>query len=107
MMRQRNLARRKKHHRQTILTVVALVILVVTAVGIARPKNNGVEAETGTYIEYYVKPGDTLWDIAKSYSNNNVDLRDFVREIEEKNQLTSAAIYIGDMLLVPTRYSDE
>lgn len=107
MMRQRNLARRKKRHRQTLLTVAALVALVVVAVGVAKPKNDSVEAETGTYIEYYVKPGDTLWDIAKAYSNNNVDLRDLVREIEEKNQLKSAAIYIGDMLLVPTRYNGE
>lgn len=104
MIRQRKIELQKKRRRAAIIAAVVLAVIVIAAV-CASKSDNSVEAETDTYIEYYVKPGDTLWDIAKEHSNNNVDLRDFIREIEEKNQLTSAFIYIGDTLLIPARYN--
>lgn len=107
MMRQRKIVLLKKHLRAVALAVVVLAVCISAGVGISRAGKNSVEAENITYVEYYVQTGDTLWDIAKAYSNNNVDLREFIREIEEKNQITGAFIYSGDMLLVPTKYSGE
>ena len=104
MMRQRKIELQRKRRRAAIIAAVVLAVIVIAA-ACASKSDNSVEAETNTYIEYCVSPGDTLWDIAKEHSNNNVDLRDFIREIEEKNQLTDTFIYSGDTLLIPARYN--
>lgn len=107
MMRQRRIVLLKKRLRAAALAAAILTVCISVGVGIARAGKNSAEAEGITYVEYYVQTGDTLWDIAEAYSNNNVDLREFISEIEEKNQLKSAYIYSGDVLLVPTKYSGE
>lgn len=107
MIRQKKLALQRKRLKAVALALAVLAIIVIAAVCISKSDKNNVEPEITTYVEYYVKSGDTLWGIAKAHSNNNVDLREFIREIEEKNQLTSDFIYCGDVLLVPARYSCE
>lgn len=93
---------KKRLRAAVILLALSLsVTLIITAT--SKRTSNGEAAEI-TYVNYCVKPGDTLWDIAEEYSDNNVDLRKFISEIEEKNQLKGADIYIGDSLLVPTTY---
>lgn len=44
-------------------------------------------------IVYYVKPGDTLWDIAKKFRNT----KDYIREL---NELNDDLIYPGQRLLI-------
>lgn len=45
-------------------------------------------------VVYYVKPGDTLWNIAKSFNNT-------VSYIKEVNNLKDDTIYPGQRLLIP------
>lgn len=47
-----------------------------------------------------VESGDTLWDIAKEYSNEK-DLRQYIRDVEEINELSDGLIYEGDILKLP------
>lgn len=45
-------------------------------------------------VIYYVKPGDTLWNIAKSFRNKVEDIKKF-------NELKDDVIYSGQRLLIP------
>ena len=54
------------------------------------PINN----QTNNNIQYVIKPGDTLYNIAKRY-NNNVD------EIKRINNLNTNMLKIGETILIP------
>jgi len=57
------------------------------------------------YIEVVVKPGDTLWEIAKS-QNSNRDLRKAIFEIKESNCLTGNTIQPGQTILLPVEVTN-
>lgn len=67
----------------------AVVRAVATYVGV--PYSGG----SSTTNSYVVKSGDTLWSIAKKYGVS-------VDELKEKNNLTSNALSINQVLLIPT-----
>lgn len=67
----------------------AVVRAVATYVGV--PYSSG----SSTTNSYVVKSGDTLWSIAKKYGVS-------VDELKEKNNLTSNALSINQVLLIPT-----
>ena len=51
-------------------------------------------------VHYSVHAGDTLWKIAAELAPNQ-DPRDFIAELVELNQLTSASVTPGQQLLLP------
>jgi len=65
-------------------------------------KDLGEENE-GEYVEIYIKPGDTLWDLAKKFGNSSKDIRKIVFEICEINHLDTFNIYPGQMIKIPTQ----
>jgi LysM repeat protein len=74
-----------------------LIVLVVAAlaVGLVARSSHGAGPER-TYV---VKPTDTLWSIAaKSYGG---DVREGVWKLEQRNQLGSATIRPGELLVLP------
>jgi LysM repeat protein len=77
--------------------VKLLIVLVVAAlaVGLVARSSHGAGPER-TYV---VKPTDTLWSIAaKSYGG---DVREGVWKLEQRNQLGSATIRPGELLVLP------
>lgn len=59
------------------------------------------EAKT---IHYVVEEGDELWNIAQDETGfDNLDPRDVVDRIKELNNLDSANIYPGDVLIIPVK----
>ena len=48
-----------------------------------------------------VEPGDTLWQIAARYSDDQQDIRDVIRATKQRNRLASAALHPGQTLVVP------
>ena len=50
-------------------------------------------------VTYTVKPGDSLWRIAKEYLGAGIRYGEIVRA----NGMTEAAIYPGDVLIIPRR----
>ena len=49
-----------------------------------------------------VHEGDTLWDIAEAHAPEGVDTALVVRWITQENNLTTACIYAGQILTVPS-----
>lgn len=48
-----------------------------------------------------VESGDSLWAIASRYKSEESDIRDYVAEIRDHNQLVSTQIESGDVLVIP------
>ena len=53
------------------------------------------------YLNRTVSQGDTLWAIARESVPRGQDIRDYITEIYEWNQLTSANIKVGQRLQIP------
>lgn len=90
----------KSKYRFTLFVAIMLV-LVISMVG-TFTGNNTVESLTKvTYAEVQVEPGDTLWDLAKSFGPPDQDLRKVVFEICKINHVSADTIYPGQTLRIP------
>ena len=78
-----------------------LVRIVVLAVGalLLRALFAGETGASGPERHYRVEPGDTLWSIAARTFPG--DPREGVWELRERNDLASATIVPGQMLVLP------
>ena len=86
--------------RKTILIMsLVLVILSITPLAISR-----AFVDNTTYDTVYVKPGDTVWQIASKYATPKDDVREVIYEIRRINKLdNNAHVYPGQALKVPVR----
>lgn len=75
-----------------IITVILTVTVFATVVNGA-DSHNGFETVT-------VERGDTLWDLAKEYSNGT-DIRVYIEKIKALNNMSDSTIYEGDLLKLP------
>lgn len=55
------------------------------------------------YERVTVRSGDTVWAIAASYCSNAEDLRRYVYDISQLNELDGSYLTAGDQLLIPIR----
>lgn len=72
----------------------ALLATIGLVLGAARP-SSGAAPET----DYVVQAGDTLWEIAVEHYAS--DPRKAVWEIQERNDLASPSIVVGQVLVLP------
>ncbi|WP_371370986.1 LysM peptidoglycan-binding domain-containing protein [Sporomusa aerivorans] len=87
--------------RKIILVVsLVLTILAITPLAISR-----AFVDNTTYETVYVKPGDTVWQIAAKYTTDKDDIRELIYEIRQINKLdNNAKVYSGQILKVPVRH---
>lgn len=93
MNRRYVLKNRRRFFTFVVIAIIALSYLSLAAVA------RGADAETA-YKTVVVRQGDTLWDIAKEYGNGR-DPRQYIRYVEELNQITDDIIREGDILKIP------
>jgi len=58
------------------------------------------------YKSVYIKEGDTLWNISKEYLIGDMDIRQYIDEVIKYNNLESALIKPGQVILMPI-YNDK
>ncbi len=75
-----------------ILTVILTVTVFATAA-------NGADSHSG-FETVTVERGDTLWDLAKEYSNGT-DIHVYIERIKVMNDMSDSTIYEGDVLKLP------
>ncbi len=63
--------------------------------------NSGGASNVQEYVEFAVQPGDTLWQIARNHSPANMDIREYIYQIQEINNVKNSVIHPGDVLLLP------
>ncbi|MEN6412668.1 MAG: LysM domain-containing protein [Veillonellales bacterium] len=86
--------------RKTMFVLfLVLLILNITPLAISR-----AFVDTTTYETVYVKPGDTVWQIAAKYTTDKDDIRKLIYEIRQINKLdNNAKVYPGQTLKVPIK----
>lgn len=89
--------------RRGRVTVVALLATLVFAAFLAG--RSGASASTDTaapvaYSQTTVKPGETLWSVAKRVAPHS-DPRALVDDIRALNHLSSGGLQVGQLLVLP------
>ena len=62
-------------------------------------KDNSAEA-VRLYKSVRIRPGDTLWDLAVEYSDGQMPVEEYIRELRSMNRLPSDTIHRGQYLTV-------
>lgn len=83
---------RAKARAKSIFVLACLVVVAITVAA------KGKEPEI---IGYRYDSGDTVWEMASRHCPNNMDIREFVREIEEVNGIENAIVYKGRNYKIP------
>jgi nucleoid-associated protein YgaU len=81
-----------------LLLAIVMVFLSTSLIQIAKGQERPV------YETYIVKKGDTLWNIARFYSSDEVDIRDVIFDISMHNDISgNEHIYPNQRLEIPVR----
>ena len=91
----------------TICLIGALVITFGSFLSRAEEKEPDV-----TYYKYYtnieIHPGDTLWELAEDYMDENYESREaYMDEVRELNSLNSDSKIVAGQYLIMPYYSTE
>lgn len=81
-----------------IKTILILSIMLLLFVSIPGKASNKKEV---SYREYFVLKGDTVWSIASRFKTENMDIRDYMYEIEKTNEIKNSKIYENNKLIIP------
>lgn len=93
------LKRDRQNRRKKRLLVLALTAFIIF--GLSMAFNSGGASDVQEYVEFSVRPGDTLWNIARIHSPANMDIREYIYQIQVINNVKNSIIYPGDILLLP------
>lgn len=77
-----------------LLLIIAMTLLIQLSIHFRHDS-------PATMATINVTEGDTLWSIARSSLPEGRDIRDFIHELREVNQLTGANIITGQQLMIP------
>lgn len=86
----------KKFKRFMFLTILLTSIIIFTS--ILTFKAYSKDIPKFDYIS--IQAGDTLWSIAKNYSDNK-DIREVIYNISELNNIHNTPIQPGDIIKIP------
>lgn len=91
---------RKKAARQRMAFFAIVTVLICVAVVFLGGKSS-YGSENIYVSEHVVSYGDTLWSIAKEYKPDSVTMDEYLYKLRRANSMTSSAINVGDVLIIP------
>ena len=88
--------------RGRVVVLLALVTLILTAFSLGRVGSEAAPAGFGTATtsSTVVRPGESLWAVAKRIAPDN-DPRAVIDQIAELNNLSSSGLQAGQLLVIP------
>lgn len=93
MNRKYVLKNRRRFYMFVIFMTISLSCIFFAATA------NGADTNP-TFTSVTIEKGETLWHLAKEYSHGG-DIRQYIREIKEINNLSDGTIYEGDVIKMP------
>ena len=99
--------RPRRKHFFSFYTIISIVLLS-TALALFIPATAKAGDDTVYYkyfTAYMVQKGDTLWELAREYSNGESYI-DYINEVKDINHLYSDRITAGQYIVIPF-YSTE
>ena len=82
---------------------ILITILVITFAAVTILNHGKAEASAmNTYMQVVVEDHDSLWSIAEGYCSRNMDMRDFIDDICEINDINvNDYLQPGDVVFIP------
>ena len=80
--------------------LLVLTLIAATLICVACGKHE-TEYDCNT-ITYTVSPGETLWEIAEKYCPEDMDIREYIYEIEKLNDITGKLSVCQTITLLTT-----
>lgn len=84
------------------LSIISITVIVVLLFLSSAVQATGQVTETA---DYRVKPGDTLWQIAKTHGPEDADTRRIVAVIEKINEIDGGRLQAGQVIEIPVASS--
>ena len=81
--------------------LIALFVIIVSSFSFIFISGISASNSVSQYQCVEVQAGDTVWALAKKHRPKNMDIRKFIGEINELNDLSGKTIEAGDMILMP------
>jgi len=84
--------------------IVLVFSLIIALWSITPLASSNPYLTVDTYVNIYVKSGDSVWSIAGNYVTDRDDIRDLTQAIKELNGLNNnTQIFPGQVLKVPMK----
>lgn len=93
----------KKSNRIRIVKSRMLILITALAIMSIPLIVKAKGTQESQYITIVVRSGDTLWDIASEYTDNNKDVRETIYNIKKTNNMDDVIIVPGQELLIPIK----
>lgn len=99
MKKQKKIKNIKK--QRMIFTLIILIMLIGFISVLFNINDND---EDVILKEYYVCERETLWSIASSVNDNNIDVREIIYIIKKDNNLSNSSLKEGQVILLRSEY---
>lgn len=86
----------KKRFYLFLTTILVLAFIVFYSFKVDAGRASEVKTDA-----VYVSSGDTLWSLSKKYVSNRMDIREYIDEVIEYNNLQSINIKPGQLIYMP------
>lgn len=84
------------NRKKFIRSIAIVIFLLIALLNVSIAKSNN-ETEI---IDYTISPGQTLWSIAREYTQNSKDIRETIYEIKQLNNMSDSTIYPGQTIQI-------
>ncbi|MEA1974409.1 MAG: LysM peptidoglycan-binding domain-containing protein [Bacillota bacterium] len=86
-----------------IISIILLTIVFILLFSLLTNTYKSFAMNEVEYIEVKIKSGDTIWNIAKEYRQENQDIRELVYIIIKVNNIKNSIIYEGQKIKIPSQ----
>ncbi|KXG76873.1 LysM peptidoglycan-binding domain-containing protein [Thermotalea metallivorans] len=83
------------------LFMIVMTIIFTSSMNLVFRTDIAEGAVEPQYDEICIKPGDTLWALAKKYTPNHKDVRETIYEITQINNLKTSDIFPNQVIKIP------
>lgn len=84
--------------------MIFILIILIMIMGFINMLFNNNDDEDVILKEYYVCEKETLWTIASSVNDNNIDVREIIYLIKKDNNLSNSSLKEGQVILLRSEY---
>ncbi len=92
---------KKRRERIRKRRVCGLIIALLLGVYFVINTSADLPIEEAPYKEVYVSLGDTLWSIAEEHADQDTNLRKYVKQIKEFNNMDDEMVYAYTVIKLP------